>query len=136
MKSKFTLFIQFKSLDQLEKELLDIPKIKKGYIQPKNVIQFDSITSFRNFMTIQKLEILTLIASAKPKSIYELTKILDRSLSAVQSDCESLEQTGFIKFQKQIGGRRSVAPKLKFDYNRIVVKLPEHPYELQFGAAA
>jgi predicted transcriptional regulator len=136
MKPKKTLFIRFTSLDQLEKDLLDIPKTKKGYIQPKNEIQFDSVNSFRNFLTIQKLEILTLIVAAKPKSIYELTKMLDRNLAAVQSDCRALEGVGFIKFQKQSDGRKTVVPKLKFDYNRIVVQLPEHPYELQFGAAA
>lgn len=136
MKIKKTLIIRFTSLDQLEKELLDIPKTKKGYIQPKNEIQFDSVNSFRNFFTIQKLEILTLIVAAEPKSIYELTKILDRNLAAVQTDCESLKQTGFIKFQKQTDGRKSLAPKLRFDYNRIEVQLPKHPYALQFGAAA
>ena len=47
-----------------------------------------------------------------------------------------LESAGFIAFNKEKGGRGNRMPRLAFEYNRILVKLPEHPYELQFNAAA
>lgn len=135
MKKNKALKIKFRSLDHLEKELLDLPKAKKGYIQPKDVIVFDSLTSFRNFMTLQKLEILTIIASVKPKSIYELAKMLDRALGPVQNDCNGLEGVGFIVFEQEKNGRKTIIPKLKFSYDKIIVELPDHPYELAFRAA-
>lgn len=86
-------------------------------------------------MTLQKLEILATIASAEPKSVYELCQLLNRGLAAVQKDCQSLEAARFIKFKKQKGGRGSLRPMLAFDYDRIVVETREHPYSLKFAAA-
>ena len=68
MKSK-TMTVEFKRLQDLENDLLTLPKSKKPKLQPKSVVSFDSLGSFRSFMTIQKLEILTLIANANPKSV-------------------------------------------------------------------
>ena len=128
--------VAFKDFAELEKDLLSAPKRKTPKVQPKNVVLFDTIASFRSFMTLQKIEILALITAAKPKSVYELTRMLDRGLAPVQKDCQMLERSGFIKFEKEKGGRGSLKPRLTFDYNRIVVELPEHPYELQFSAAS
>lgn len=136
MKSKKEIIVAFKSLDELGKEAIKSIKNRKPSIQPENIIYFDSWTSFRGFMSLQKLEILTMISSLEPKSIYELMRLLDRSLSAVQKDCEALEQVGFITLEKQKTGRGQVVPRLKFNYDKIIVKLPRHPYELSFKAAA
>jgi predicted transcriptional regulator len=135
MKTK-TMTVEFKSLKDLENDLLSLPKRKRAEIQPKTVVYFDSLGSFRNFLTIQKLEILTLIANASPKSVYELAKMLGRAIAPVQKDCQSLEAAGFIEFDKERGGRGTLTPKLVFNYDRILVKLPAHPYELQFSAVA
>jgi predicted transcriptional regulator len=135
MKSK-AMIINFKNLDDLEKELLSLGKKKVPQVQSKNVIFFDSVASFRNFMTLQKLEILTMIAFEKPKSIYELTQMLDRGLAPVQKECQMLEKAGFIKLEREKTGRGSLKPRLAFDYDRLVVQLPEHPYELQFKSVA
>ncbi len=135
MKNK-AMIIKFKSLSELENELLNLEKKKKPKGQSTNVIFFDSVTSFRNFMTLQKLEILTMIAFAKPKSVYELTRMLDRGLAPVQKECQMLESVGFIKLKKEKTGRGSLKPRLAFNYDRLVVQLPEHAYELQFKAVA
>lgn len=136
MKSKKEMIIAFKSLDDLGKEAIKAIKSRTAKIQPKNIVYFDNWTSFRGFMSLQKLEILTMISCVEPNSIYELTRLLDRSLAAVQKDCEALEQVGFISLEKKKTGRGQVVPRLKFDYDKIVVKLPAHPYELSFKAAA
>lgn len=140
MKPKKDMIIEFLSLEEFGQRAIREIKIalKTGIpnIQPKNLIQFDSVTSFRGFMTLQKIEILLMISNVKPKSIYELAKLLDRSLGAVQKDCDVLARIGFIKLQKQKTGRGSIMPKLAFDYDKIVVRLPKHPYELRFKAAA
>ncbi len=140
MKPKKEMIIEFFNIEDLSQRIIKDIKtaLKTGVpnIQPKNLIQFDSVTSFRGFMTLQKIEILLMISNVKPKSIYELAKLLDRSLGAVQKDCDMLARIGFIKLQKQKTGRGSIVPKLAFDYDKIVVKLPKHPYELRFKAAA
>jgi predicted transcriptional regulator len=135
MKNK-AMIVMFKNLDELERELLSLEKKKIPQIHAKNVVYFDSVTSFRNFMTLQKLEILTMIAFEKPKSVYELTQMLDRGLAPVQKECQMLEKAGFIKLEREQTGRGSLRPRLTFDYDRLVVQLPEHPYELQFKAGA
>lgn len=136
MNKKNTLIIRFKSLDRLEQELMQIPKGGKGYRQPENVILFESITGFRNFLTLQKLEILTLIATKKPKSVYELAKMVGRTVAPVQKDCDALKGAGFIQLERQKEGRGALIPSLKFSYHRILVELPQYPYELSFKAAA
>lgn len=135
MKSKKEMIIEFMTLDELGQSALRAIKSKKPNVQPTNIIYFDTWTSFRGFMTLQKLEILMMVSSVEPKSIYELSRLLDRSLSAVQKDCEMLQRIGFINLKKQKTGRRSITPTLVFDYDKIVVRLPKHPYELTFKAA-
>lgn len=130
-----TLIVEFKDLSSIEKDLLLLPKHKAVESRIKNVIYFDTLISFRNFMTIQKIEILTFIADKKPKSIYELSKMLDRAIAPVQKDCQMLEASGFITLDKKKVGRGTLTPKLVFPYCSILVKLPEHSYELQFKAA-
>ena len=136
MKPKKEIIIAFKSLDELALEAIKAIKQRKSNIQPKNTIFFDNWASFRGFMTLQKVEVLMMISNVAPKSIYELSRLLDRSLAAVQKDCEALEQVGFIKLTKQSTGRGSIIPTLVFNYEKIIVKLPHHPYELTFRAAA
>lgn len=136
MKNKKTLTIKFKPLSQIKNELHSIKNNKKIYIQPNDVILFESLSGFRNFMTLQKLELLTLIASHKPKSVYELAQMINRAVAPVQKDCHLLEQTGFIMLEKQKTGRGALVPKLKFDYDRIVVEIPLYPYQLSFKSVA
>ena len=136
MKITKALIISFKNLDELKEELLEVFKTRIPKVQPKNTIYFDNINSFRGFMTFQKIEILSIIANIKPKSIYELAQILERSLAPVQKDCHILERTGFIKFQKEKGGRGSIKPTLRFNYDRIIIKLPKHPLELRIRKIA
>ena len=128
------MIVSFKGLSDLKIDLMAAMKGKKS-IQPKNAIYFDTPQSFRNFMTLQKLELLGLIAYAEPKSIYDLAKMVNRALAAVQKDCQTLERSGFIKFNKEKGGRGAIVPKLSFNYDRIIVQLPEHPYSLRIEAA-
>ncbi len=136
MAYKKALIISFKNYDQIKEELLEVFKTRIPKLQPKYMIYFDNINSFRCFMTFQKIEILSIIVNIKPKSIYELAQILERSLAPVQKDCQILERTGFIKFQKEKGGRGSIKPILRFKYDRIIVKLPKHPLELRIRKIA
>jgi len=99
---------------------------------PKHTVYFDSIRSFRTFMTMQKLEALVLISWIKPKSVYELAKVLRRPLPPVQRDCEALSRYRFIKLEKRGDSRRSLAPTLAFNYDTIAIRRSEYPYVITF----
>ena len=79
-----TITVEFKDISNIEKDLLSLAKKKSPKIQPKNIVYFDTMGSFRNFMTLQKLEILALIAEEKLKSVYELAKMLNRAIAPVR----------------------------------------------------
>ena len=77
------------------------------------------IISFPNFETLGKvvtgarLELLHVIRAAKPKSIQELARILERDFKNVYQDVTLLAEFGLIELRK-VGPRRSVAPRVKF----------------------
>lgn len=135
MKTK-TLDIYFKGLDELHRELRRVPKTGVKRIQPKNHIYFGSIEDFRGFMTIHKLELLTVIASKKASSIYKLSRVIGRDFASVYKDCIGLESTGFIRLERNKSGRREKKPVLSFIYSCIVVHLPQAPYQIEFSEAA
>lgn len=131
-----TLEIYFKSLDELEKHVTRSLVKREKYIQPKNHIYFGSIEDFRGFMTIHKLELLTVIASQSPSSIYKLSRLVGRDFASVYKDCVSLESVGFLRLEQNKRGRREKKPVLSFNYSCIVVHLPQAPYQIEFGEAA
>lgn len=62
--------------------------------------------------------------------------MVDRALGPVQNDCNALEGLGFIILKKEKAGRKTIMPKLKFNYDKLIIELPDHPYEWSFKAAA
>lgn len=136
MKKTETLEIRFKSLDDFKSEVTTALSKKKKLVQPTHLILFESVTAFRSFMTIQKIEILTVIANREPGSIYELAKLVDRDFAAVLRDCVSLEGTSFIRLEEKKNGRESKMPVLMFPYSKIVIYLPSSPYQIDFKEVA
>lgn len=96
---------------------------------------FKGPKELREFLTLQKLEILSVISKFNPSSVYELAQLLERDTSAVQRDCTVLEANGFIDLKDSDSNRGSKMPCLKFEYNKITVQLPKLSYELSFKAA-
>jgi predicted transcriptional regulator len=136
MKTTKALEIRFKSLKNLIGEVGASLKTRKPSIQPKNEIYFASLAGFRSFMSIQKIEILSVIANHTPKSIYELAKWVDRDFPAVLRDCISLESAGFIQLKEKKDSKGTKQPKLAFTYSRIIVNLPNSPYQIEIRDAA
>lgn len=136
MKKVDALEIQFKSLKSLMTEVDSAISKRKPNIQKKNVVYFASLASFRSFMSIQKIEILSVITHRKPASIYELAKWVDRDFPAVLRDCVALESTGFIFLKEKKDAKSTKQPVLAFSYSRIVVHLPKSPYHIELNDAA
>jgi predicted transcriptional regulator len=136
MKRNNVLEIHFQSIRDFEKEVTSAVSKRKRLIQPKSKIYFESVNGFRNFMTVQKVEILSVIAVREPKTIYEVAKMVDRDFAAVLRDCTALEVTGFIKLRETNNAKRSKKPVLVFPYRRISIHLPHSPYQIEFKNAA
>ena len=136
MKKNNVLEIHFQNFKDFTQEITIALTKRKPLIQPKNKIYFESIEGFRNFMTMQKVEILTVIYHCKPKTIYELTKILNRDFAAVLRDCKALKTTGFIDLKESKDNKGSKTPVLSFAYKRISIFLARSPYQIEFKEAA
>lgn len=99
-------------------------------------VRFEDVGAYRKFMTSGKLEILVVIMSKRPQSIYELAKITSRSFSNVLKDCQGLAHTGFIQLIDVGDQRETKKPELAFDYERIVIEMPNlGSYEIHLKAA-
>jgi predicted transcriptional regulator len=136
MKKIEFLEVHFQTLGDFKKEVTKALSKKMPTIQRKNHIMFDTVASFRSFMTIQKIELLTTIAVLKPSSIYELAKLVDRDFAAVLRDCTGLSSTGFINLKEMNDPKGTKVPQLKFRYGGIAVYLPKSPYQIEFKTAA
>ena len=136
MKHNHVLEIHFKNRKEFFRKVSQALSKREPLIQSKHQIFFESVSSFRNFMTIQKIEILTTIATQKPSSIYELAKFVDRDFAAVLRDCTNLEGTGFIKLRVTKGAKRTKVPRLVFDYVVMAIELPHSPYQIEFKHVA
>ena len=134
------LKVTFDSLDSfISKSRQDIQKAvqeKKKSVQKKNVLVWASVESYQQFMSHQKYTILAAIYKFHPQSVYQLAKILNRAQQNVARDCDLLEGHGFIKFAESLQGRKGKSPQLAFDYNAIMVCLPNVTYKVEFADAA
>ncbi len=104
--------------------------------QSQNIVLFEKVEGFRTFASSQKIELLSVLATEAPKSIYELAKLLGRTFPSVWKDCVALKSMGFIKLIKSNDNRGSLKPELIFAYNAIKVFLPRGAYQIQFSKAA
>lgn len=88
----------------------------------EDIINFDTIDTYRSFMTSNKANILSAISKLKPSSVYELGTYLNRKAHHVLADCRALESHGFIKLVQEKHGRKPLRPALIFDYDVIMVE--------------
>lgn len=76
----------------------------------------EDIELLRKLFSNEKTRILHTLKKKKPKSIYDLAKILKRDFKSVYSDLKFLERFGFIEFHSEKNGNReSLKPVLKID---------------------
>jgi predicted transcriptional regulator len=136
MKKIEFLEVRFQAFGDFKKEVTKALAKRTRLIQQKNQIIFDTVASFRNFMSIQKIELLTAIAIQKPSSIYSLAKLVDRDFAAVLRDCTGLAAMGFINLKEANDAKRTKIPQLRFNYGGIIIFLPKHPYQIEFSIAA
>ena len=107
-----------------QKLMEDARKIDKGErkLISNEAIIFDSIDQFRKIMTNKRIGLLKAIRHKKPKSVYELAKLVKRSVDNVNNDVRLLEQMGFLETEKAKEGRNKLTPLVDFD--KIEIELP------------
>lgn len=113
---------QIKVLIESEKDFFDrVGKLVKGVdkgIRKKLTDESLSVGSFNDLakaLTPKKRELLKVIKSRKPKSIYELAKMVNRSQENVFSEVKFLEELGLIETVKETNGRERIRPFITFD---------------------
>lgn len=76
----------------------------------------EDIELLRKLFSNQKTRILYTLKQKKPKSIYDLAKMLKRDFKSVYKDLKFLERFGFIEFfSEKNGNRESLKPVLKIN---------------------
>jgi predicted transcriptional regulator len=80
-------------------------------------VYFTSLEAARNFLTKSRIALLHAIRLKRPRSIYELAKMVDRDLKNVQQDVALLERHGLVKFTEKRRGEKSK------------VRIPEAPFD-------
>lgn len=123
-----SLKIKFESTNDFFERVEKSLKNRKKSVASKDTLLFSDVLTYQRFMTEQKLLILVMIYTHKPTSLYQLAKLVDRNLANVKRDCDALKKGGFIVYEDVKEKPQSKAPRLAFDYNAIVVYLPNAKY--------
>jgi predicted transcriptional regulator len=80
-------------------------------------VYFTSLEAARNLLTPRRLALLRAIRKKKPRSIYELAKIVGRNLKNAQTDLQLLERYGLVTLTegRSRANRRIRIPKVSSD---------------------
>ncbi|MFQ5531129.1 MAG: hypothetical protein ACE5ES_00785 [Candidatus Nanoarchaeia archaeon] len=90
----------------------------------KKDYDFSGMLILRQLLSNEKARILHVIKTKKPKSIYELAKMLDRGFKSVNDDIKILERFGFIELVAEKTKKRTRhRPKIVIDTMTIHVKI-------------
>ncbi len=103
---------EFKKKVREELKAIDSGKAKK---LKEDSISFQSLDQLRKFLTHKRLELLRVIKHKKPKSIYELAKLVNRAPENVNTDIKFLEHLGFVEVAKVKEIRKKLVPEVSYD---------------------
>ncbi|NCN98788.1 hypothetical protein COU62_03455 [Candidatus Pacearchaeota archaeon CG10_big_fil_rev_8_21_14_0_10_35_219] len=96
----------------------------KRFSSSKKDYDFEGLTALRRLLSNEKARVLNVIKNKKPKSIYDLAKILQRDFKSVRDDLTLLSRFGFIDFVSEREGNRSrLRPVLAVDSINIEIKI-------------
>ena len=110
------IIIEIRPLKESLKEFAEtFGKVKrKEKITHKYGIGFSNIASFRKFFSKRRIELLHIVKHRKPKSIYQLAKLVDRRYKNVYDDVKLLEKLDLITRKNH---------RVGVDFNKLSVEL-------------
>lgn len=106
--------IIIQSVDSIKGEWKNALKGNSKSIQKSGEIVFTGIESVAKVFSKTRLKILQIIIAKSPKSIYELSKLVDRDFKNVHSDVKFLEEVGLIELQEVGDARNGLRPIAKY----------------------
>ena len=114
-------------IKRLEDNLKDFTETWKSVGTGKKVrkeegIYFESIDDMRAVLTNNRLAILRAIRENKPKSVYELSKMLGRNLKNVNEDLKLLAEIGLVTLEATKKDKKRITPHV--DYAKITLEIP------------
>ena len=117
------IVIEVKSVEDTLKEVKGVmEKIKEGKsVKKKKSISFNNIDTMRKVLTNRRLELIKAIKKYKPKSIYQLAKIVKRDSKSVNTDLKILSNLGMMDLKSKEKGRENIVPSV--DYEKIDVAI-------------
>lgn len=90
----------------------------------KKDYNFEGISLLRKLLSNEKARILDVLKNSKPRSIYHLSKLLERPFKAVFDDVKLLERFGFIDLIREKTKKRvRYRPEIVVDFITIKVKI-------------
>jgi len=113
-------------IKRLKNSLRDFAETWKSVESGKRVrkeegIYFESIDDMRSVLTNNRLAILRAIRENKPKSVYELSKMLGRNLKNVNEDLKLLAEIGLVTLEATKKDRKRITPHV--DYTKITLEI-------------
>jgi predicted transcriptional regulator len=93
-----------------------------GKVKKDEGIYFESIDNMRAILTDKRLTILKAIREYRPKSVYELAKILGRDLKNVNQDLKLLSEIGLVTLERRETDKKRIMPHV--DYSKILLEIP------------
>ena len=112
--------------EDIEEVVDALKRVERGEEFHEEKIVVENLDVLRKILTPERLRILQVIRSEKPKSIYELAKLLDRDRAAVVRDLEYLQQLGLVEFEEERRGkRRSRKPVVPYDGIEVSIPVVE-----------
>ena len=117
------IVVEVKSIEDTLKEVKEVMgKIKESKsIKKKESISFNNIDIMRKFLTNKRLELIKAIKKYKPKSIYQIAKIVKRDSKSVNVDLKILSNLGMVDLKSKERGRGNIIPSV--DYEEIDVAI-------------
>ena len=117
--------IGIKSIKESLDEFKDYwKKIENGEkVEKKEALYFESISALRSVLTAKRIELLRAIAEHKPKSIYELAKILNRDIKNVNDDIKLLSELGLLELKRSKTNKEKLEPVVGYDKIMIEIDL-------------
>ena len=113
-------------IKRLEDSLRDFVQVWKNIETGKRVRKekgtyFDSIDDMRAVLTNNRLMILKAIKENRPKSVYELSKMLKRHLKNVNQDLKLLADIGLVTLEATKTDKKRITPHV--DYAKITLEI-------------
>jgi len=103
---------------------LEAGTFRAFFRRARNMPNLSGLAELRSLLSNERAKILYAVKLYKPKSLYELSRLLDRDFKSVRKDIRLLEKFGFLRLRPGAKGKRKLLkPVLAVDAVDILVEI-------------